>query len=40
MPTRLQAVVHQENLALHLIGYDIEDEIKRVAMSLRRTSAA
>lgn len=40
IPTRLQAVLHREDLALHLIGYDTEEEITRAAMSLRRTSAA
>ncbi len=33
-PPRLQAVVHDEQLAIHLIGYDTEDEIISAVKSL------
>jgi hypothetical protein len=39
VPPRLQAVVHHEELAIHLVGYETEDEIMRAATSLRRVSA-
>jgi hypothetical protein len=35
-PSRVQAVVHDAGLAVHLIGYDTEDEIMQAATSLRR----
>jgi len=38
VPPRLQAVVHQERLAIHLIGYETEDEIISTANSLRRVN--
>jgi hypothetical protein len=38
-PSRLQAVVHDEGLAVHLIGYDTEAEIVTTAKSLRRVAA-
>lgn len=39
IPPRLQAVAHQEKLAIHLIGYETEGEIMSAATSLRRVSA-
>lgn len=38
-PRRLQAVVHDEGLAIHLIGYGSEAEVVRAAHSLRRVRA-
>jgi hypothetical protein len=35
IPRRLQAVVHQEGLAVHLVGYGTEAEILSAARSLR-----
>jgi hypothetical protein len=35
-PARLQAVVHDEQLAIHSIGYETEDEIISAVRSLRR----
>ena len=39
VPPRLQAVVHHDKLAIHLIGYQTDDEIIGAATSLRRISA-
>jgi len=36
VPPRLQAVVHDEELAIHLIGYEAEEEVVKAANSLRR----
>lgn len=36
IPARLQAVVHDEKLAIDLIGYETEDEILSAVRSLRR----
>jgi hypothetical protein len=39
IPPRLQALVHHEKLAIHLIGYETEEEIISAARSLRQVSA-
>lgn len=38
VPSRLQAVVYDQKLEIHLIGYDTEDEIVSAVSSLRRVS--
>ena len=36
IPARLQGVIYDQDLEMHLIGYDTEDEIVSAASSLRR----
>jgi hypothetical protein len=38
VPPRLQALVHDEELAIHLIGYETEDEIAKAVNSFQRIS--
>jgi hypothetical protein len=38
IPHRLQAVVHDEDLAIHLIGYETEAEIVKTVNSFQRIS--
>jgi hypothetical protein len=38
VPTCLQAVVYDEKMAIHLIGYDTEDEIISPVRNLRRVT--
>jgi hypothetical protein len=38
VPPRLQAVVHEEELAIHLIGYETEEEIVKAVNSFQRIS--
>jgi hypothetical protein len=35
IPPRLQVVIYDQQLAIQLIGYEIEDEIMRTVKSLR-----
>ena len=37
-PPTLQAVIYDQGLEIHLIGYDTEDEIMSAITSLRRAS--
>jgi hypothetical protein len=39
IPPRLQALVHHEKLAIHLIGYETEEESISATRSLRGVSA-
>jgi hypothetical protein len=38
IPPRLQAVIYDQGIEIHLVGYDTEDEILSVVESLRRAS--
>ena len=38
IPPRLQAVVHDEDLAIHLIGYETAEEIIKAVNSFQRVS--
>jgi hypothetical protein len=38
VPPRLQAIVYDEKLAIHLIGYDTEQEIMSAVSSLQRVT--
>lgn len=38
IPTKLQAVIYDQDLEIHLIGYDTEDEIMSAVTGLRRVS--
>jgi hypothetical protein len=38
IPARLQGVIYDQELQMHLIGYDTEDEIVSAVNSLRRVS--
>lgn len=40
VPSRLQAVIYDQQLEIHLVGYDTEDEIVSAVRSLRLASPA